>query len=355
MRTAMPDSYHQMIKDMRSGDTRALARLISLVENRREGWKEVMKAVYPLSGRATVFGITGSPGAGKSTLTNELARRCAGKGYSLGIIAVDPTSPFSGGALLGDRLRMRDIIELPGIFIRSMATRGMLGGLCQAARDVVRIMDAAGKDIVIIETVGVGQDEIEVVRASDCVILVSFPGQGDGIQAIKAGTMEIADLFVVNKSDRDGADEVVAEITAMLELGERRTRVAVVKTSAVTGEGLDELAQMLDQLARDRVRRACSRELIHEEILALVERELCRIARERLASGGILGLAVERVSAGKDDPYSVADALLKKLMDSGQGKGGARVSPASEAEKTLYTFDGCRQSGSADFRSIKKE
>lgn len=355
MKPAMPASYHQMIKDMRSGDTRALAKLISLVENRESGWKDIMKAVYPLGGRATVFGITGSPGAGKSTLTNEISRRCAARGYSLGIIAVDPTSPFSGGALLGDRLRMRDIIELPGIYIRSMATRGMLGGLCQAARDVIRILDAAGKDIVIIETVGVGQDEIEVVRASDFVMLVCFPGQGDGVQAIKAGTMEIADLFVVNKADRDGADEVVGEISAMLELGERQTNAAVIKTSAVTREGLDELTQIMERLVKGKVRRSSSRDLVREEVLTLLEREINRIVREKLVLDSTLDFAVEQVSTGENDPYSVVDALLKTIMHDGWNKGGACITPAFTAGKSLFTFSGYLSAESAEIRSRKKE
>ena len=173
-----------------------------------------------MAGSARVFGITGSPGAGKSTLTSEITRLLVDRGYSVGIIAVDPSSPFSGGALLGDRLRMKALFTLESVYIRSMATRGMLGGLCQAARDVVRIMDAFGKDIVLIETVGVGQDEIEIVRTADRVMVVMIPGQGDGIQAIKAGVMEIADIYVVNKADKPGADEVAADIGAMLSLSE---------------------------------------------------------------------------------------------------------------------------------------
>ena len=192
--------------------------MITRIENRDSGWKDAMKSIYPDTGATLVFGITGAPGAGKSTLTSKIAQGLVTKGYQVGIIAVDPSSPFSGGALLGDRLRMQDIATIEGIFIRSMATRGTLGGLCQGARDVIRIMDAFGKDIVLIETVGVGQDEIEVVRAADVVLVVSVPGLGDGIQTLKAGIMEIADLFVVNKADREGADEVVSDIQAMLEL-----------------------------------------------------------------------------------------------------------------------------------------
>jgi LAO/AO transport system kinase len=354
MKTKTSLTCQQMIKDMQTGDVRALAKLISLVENRQDGWKEIMKAVYPLAGKATVFGITGSPGAGKSTLTNEIARRCADKGYSLGIIAVDPTSPFSGGALLGDRLRMRDINELPGIFIRSMATRGMLGGLCQSARDITRILDAAGKDIVIIETVGVGQDEIEVVRASDFVMLVCFPGQGDGVQAIKAGTMEIADLFVVNKADRDGADEVMGEILAMLELGDRPTPATVIKTSAVTREGLDELTRSLEELVQDKVRRSRDRDLIHQEILMLLEREVSRIIREKLAVGSDLDRAIEEVLACVTDPYSAVDALLDKVLSRGKSK--SHSTSRSSRNKSPTNFSGACLSGiPADIHCRKKE
>jgi LAO/AO transport system kinase len=310
-----------LIEAARDGNIRALAQLISWVENRREGWKDAMKGIYVTTGHACVVGITGSPGAGKSTLTNEIAKRLVLRGHSIGIIAVDPSSPFSGGALLGDRLRMNDICTDERIFIRSMATRGMLGGLCQAARDVARILDAAGKDIILIETVGVGQDEIEVVSASDFVVLVTFPGQGDGIQAIKAGVMEIADLFVVNKADRDGADVLASEISAMLELSSDSGLKAqpVIKTSAVTKEGLDELVEVFLSLLREKKSGPKrSKDHVRQEILSIMEREVSTLLREQVMGNGHLDAEVDRIVSGLNDPYTVVDEILSRfpvLMD----------------------------------------
>jgi LAO/AO transport system kinase len=272
-----------------------------------------MKALYPHTGAARVIGITGPPGAGKSSLTNRIAAALVATGHRVGIIAVDPTSPFTGGALLGDRLRMRDVATTEGIFIRSMATRGTLGGLCQGARDVARILDAAGHDIVLIETVGVGQDEIEVVKAADRVVVVCVPGQGDGVQALKAGIMEIADIFVVNKADRDGADELVADIGSMLALtgGASEAQPPVIETCALSGEGVDALMAALAELVSGPA--SCderAHERTREEILVLLERSLARMVRERFEGDGRLDEAVEQVRGGGSDPYSVADALL---------------------------------------------
>ena len=270
----MKENLMLMIEAAKDSNERALAKLISHVEDRRTGWKDAMKAIYPKTGQTCVIGVTGSPGAGKSTLVGEFAKRLADLGHTIGIIAVDPSSPFSGGALLGDRIRMRDISTHHSIFIRSMATRGMLGGLCQAARDVVRIMDFAGRDVVIIETVGVGQDEIEVVSASDYVVLVTFPGQGDGIQAIKAGVMEIANLFVVNKCDRDGADVMASEISAMLDLSaDTGTAIPqVIKTSAITKEGMVELLDILSNFIHGKKKNPHhQKEHVRREILSILE------------------------------------------------------------------------------------
>ncbi len=309
----MQREVSEMIDAMKRGDTRALARTITLVENRSPGWKEAMQAIYGDTGSACVFGITGSPGAGKSTLTNEIALRLHDQGYSLGIIAVDPSSPFSGGALLGDRLRMRNICMKTDIFIRSMATRGVLGGLCQAARDVVRILDAAGKDIILIETVGAGQDEIDVVRVSNFVMVVCIPGQGDGIQAIKAGIMEIADLFIVNKADLGGADEIVADINGMLDLCTHNgiPRPPIMKTSTETKEGLDALVENLIAYARERkAATEVNRNHVKEEILSLLEREVFHFVREELSGNGRFEEAVEQVLSHRADPYSTVEELL---------------------------------------------
>lgn len=306
-------TWKDLVTGIREGNARALAKMITRIENRESGWKEAMKSIYPDTGTALVLGITGSPGAGKSSLTNRIAHGLVARGFRVGVIAVDPSSPFSGGALLGDRLRMRDIATTEGIFIRSMATRGTLGGLCQGARDVIRIMDAFGKDVVLIETVGVGQDEIEVVKAADFVMVVCVPGLGDGIQTLKAGIMEIADIFVVNKADRDGADEVVSDIQAMLELsqeGEEGTP-PVLKTSAVTGEGIETLVETLirfKETGNGKNRDDPAR--IKEEILTLMEREVFDQIRKQWEKNGRLEAAVNRVIHGKQDPYSVSEEML---------------------------------------------
>jgi len=310
---AMDPSWDDLITGIKKRNVRAMARLITRVENREPGWEAAMKAIYPDTGSARVFGITGAPGSGKSTLTGEISRELVRRGLTVGILAVDPSSPFSGGALLGDRLRMKKIFTTNEIFIRSMATRGMLGGLCQAARDVVRIVDAFGKDIILIETVGVGQDEIEIVKTADRVMVVCIPGQGDGIQAIKAGVMEIADLYVINKADRPGADDVEADIRAMLELASPSgTPVPpVLKTSALKNEGIEALVStLLDAPAAFEPQRAKSELLVKEEILSMIEREFSRYVRRKWEHNGELGSAVSQVLEKKQDPYSIVHELL---------------------------------------------
>lgn len=312
----MERAWQELIDAVSGGERRALGRLITRVENREPGWQDAMKALYPRTGTARIVGITGPPGAGKSSLTNRIAAILLERGRRVGIIAVDPTSPFSGGALLGDRLRMRDVATASGIFIRSMATRGTLGGLCQGARDVARILDAAGHELVLIETVGVGQDEIEVVKAADLVVVVCVPGQGDGIQTLKAGIMEIADLFVVNKADREGADELVADIRSMLALSGDRNGEAppVLETCALSGEGVETLVAALVERA-DRAGSSGERTeaRVREEILTLIERELARLVRRRFGSDSRLDEVVKSVQGGEIDPYSAAEAILESL------------------------------------------
>lgn len=311
----MNDNWEDLIAGLKKGSPRALSRLITRVENRHPGWEEAMRNIYDSTGRARIFGITGSPGAGKSTLTKELSLVLLEKGLSIGIIAVDPSSPFSGGALLGDRLRMQELYELPQVFIRSMATRGRMGGLCHAARDVTRILDAFGKDVILIETVGVGQDEIEIVRVSDSVMVVCVPGQGDGIQAIKAGIMEIADFFVVNKADRDGADELVTDINAMLELSTQAddAKPPVLKTSALKKQGIKELAAFILR-PQDR-NRQFEKKNIREEIVGLLEGEMSRRLRIGLEDNPQIDELVEKIASRESDPYSVMEVLLDDLMD----------------------------------------
>jgi len=309
----MDRSFNAIIDEMKKGNVRALARLISCVENRYPGWKEIMKQIYPDTGSAKIFGITGSPGAGKSTLSNSIAMGLVGKGLSVGIIAIDPSSTFSGGAFLADRLRMPDAVLGKDMFIRSLATRGMLGGLCQSAKDVARLMDAFGKDIILIETVGVGQDEIDIAKAADLVMVVCIPGQGDGIQALKSGIMEIADIFIVNKADRDGADKVESDIMAMLNTSsqKRDTLPPVLKTSALRNEGIDavvaELLRMKDAGLELKVNEE---ERIRDEILLHIEDNIFQYVRDELIKDGKLETEVEKVLSGKTDPYSAAENIF---------------------------------------------
>src|SRR6201999_2087867 len=229
---------------------RALARAISLVENDAPPASEVLSCCFPFSGRALRIGITGAPGAGKSTLVDKLARHYRAAGVTVGVIAVDPTSPFSGGAILGDRIRMQESLGDPGLYVRSMATRGSLGGLARTTADVTSVIEASGKDVILIETVGVGQDEIDIVRLADVTVVVLVPGMGDDVQSLKAGIMEIADLFVVNKADREGADRVEKEVRAMQSLATSHGSWVppVVKTVASTGEGIDKLTETIEQM-----------------------------------------------------------------------------------------------------------
>ncbi len=314
----MKNEWKELIEKMVNGSALALSRLITRVENREPGWMDAMQEIYPGTGRARIIGITGSPGAGKSTLTNQIGRKLVEQGSKVGIIAVDPSSPFSGGALLGDRIRMMDVSDMEGVFVRSMATRGALGGLNQSARDVAKIMDASGKDIILIETVGVGQDEVEVVKTADLVLVVCVPGQGDGIQAIKAGIMEIANLFVVNKADREGADQVVMDIETMLELGldTGRPKPAIMKTVATKGEGISQLVEqtlgLLDSFDR---KDTWQKERIQEELIGLVEKEVVGIIKKNWNENGELEKAIELIIERKKDPYSIVQKVIAPLND----------------------------------------
>ncbi|WP_405488769.1 methylmalonyl Co-A mutase-associated GTPase MeaB [Streptomyces sp. NBC_00096] len=312
----------QLVAQAREGRPRAVARLISLVEGASPQLREVMAALAPLTGNAYVVGLTGSPGVGKSTTTSALVSAYRQAGKRVGVLAVDPSSPFSGGALLGDRVRMSDHASDPGVYIRSMATRGHLGGLAWAAPQAIRVLDAAGCEVILVETVGVGQSEVEIAAQADTSVVLLAPGMGDGIQAAKAGILEIGDVYVVNKADRDGADATARELNHMLSLGESRGkgdwRPPIVKTVAARGTGIDELVEALEKhrawmdergvLAQRRTARA-AREVETIAITAL---------RARLADlhgDTRLEALAARVAGGELDPYAASDALLATLTE----------------------------------------
>jgi LAO/AO transport system kinase len=310
-------SIAELVSGALSGSVRALAKLITLVENEMPGAVEALQQLYPRTGHAYIVGITGPPGSGKSTLTDKITKELRKKGYTVGIVAVDPTSPFSGGALLGDRLRMQDITSDEGVFVRSMATRGTLGGLSRATADTVKILDAFGKDFILIETVGVGQDEVDIAKTADTTLLISVPGLGDEIQALKAGIMEIGDIFVVNKSDREGADRLVTELSLMLDLNPAMGpwRPPIVKIVATLGEGILDLTEKIwkhrqflqegSGLLRKRNERA------KQEILNLIEGEVSKYIHKMLKYDVTFDEVIEQVVARKKDPYSYAQKVTE--------------------------------------------
>ena len=312
-RTADPEA---LITAARSGDPRSLARLVSLVEDESGELRRVMKVIAPLTGHAHVVGLTGSPGVGKSTVTGGLVRAYRDQGLRVGVLAVDPSSPFSGGALLGDRVRMQDHATDDQVFIRSMASRGHLGGLSWATPQALRILAAAGFDVVLVETVGVGQAEVEIASLADTALVVVAPGLGDSIQAAKAGILEIADVFAVNKSDRPGAQEAVRDLRTMLAMagyGADDWKPPIVSTVAASGEGIADLVAAIDK-HRDWLARTGQRDQrrlgrVREEISAIALGEL----RQRM--GGLPGESrldelADRVLAGDLDPYAAADELI---------------------------------------------
>jgi LAO/AO transport system kinase len=299
---------------------RAVGRLISLVEDESPALREVMALLAPRAGHARVVGLTGSPGVGKSTSTNALVAAYRRRGMKVGVLAVDPSSPFSGGALLGDRVRMQDHATDDGVFIRSMASRGHLGGLSWSTPQALRVLSAAGCDVVLIETVGVGQAEVEIASLADTTLVLLAPGMGDGIQAAKAGILEVADVFVVNKADRDGADTVVRDLRYMLSLGDRRTddgwRVPILKTVAAKGEGVDEVVDDIERhgawLAGNGMLEQRRRKRAADEVEAIALTAL-RSRMGDLRGGDALDRLAGRVVAGELDPYAAADVLVDAL------------------------------------------
>jgi LAO/AO transport system kinase len=308
-----------LVAKAREGDPRAVARLISLVENGDPALAEVAATLAPHTGQAQVVGLTGSPGVGKSTTTNELVRALRKAGRRVGVLAVDPSSPFTGGAILGDRVRMQEHTTDPGVYIRSMSSRGQLGGLAAATPQAVRVLEGAGCDVILVETVGVGQAEVEIASLADTTLVLLAPGMGDAIQAVKAGVLEIADVFVINKADRPGADATYRDIQGMLGLGERNAgdwRPQVVRATAVRGEGIDDV-----QAAIEKHREwltATGNLRLRRERRAAVEVEAIALGTLRARIGGVregtaLAALAAKVADGELDPYAAADELIKDL------------------------------------------
>ncbi|NTW17823.1 MAG: methylmalonyl Co-A mutase-associated GTPase MeaB [Syntrophaceae bacterium] len=312
------------VADILQGSPLAVSRVITWLENEDERARVLMKEIYSHTGNAYLLGITGSPGTGKSTLTDGVTWQLRNKGQTVGIVAVDPSSPFTGGALLGDRIRMTRHSEDPGVFMRSMATRGYLGGLAQFSRGAVKVLDASGKNYVIIETVGVGQDEVDIMRVADTTCVVLVPGLGDVIQSMKAGIMEIADIYVINKCDRPGADQLFSEVRYRVDqdasIKDRTWVPPVVKTIAVEGKGEDELIEAiaahrtyLEQSGKLLEKR---RERTREETLQMIHHELFRIIRARLAENSRIEHMVEAIMEHEMSPYNVVEEVVREWLPS---------------------------------------
>jgi LAO/AO transport system kinase len=310
-----------LVEQLRAGDPRALARAISAVENRASESSELLKALFPHSGHARILGLTGPPGAGKSTLVDQLARHYRKHKRTVGIIAVDPTSPYTGGAILGDRIRMQEHFSDPGIYIRSMATRGSLGGLAQSTADVATVLDASGRDLIMIETVGVGQDEVDVVRLADITVVILVPGMGDDVQSIKAGIMEIADIFAINKSDHEGAERVEREIRALQSLAVRSDNWTppIVKTVATDGTGIGELAEAIE--IYEKYLKSEDLVLKHkiqnwqDRLIEMLRQALLEKARQQMGDGNLTRYAAE-IAEHKRDPYTLVEEITEKLGQS---------------------------------------
>lgn len=309
---------NNLLERAAAGDIRAIGRLISLVEAESSSSKDIMKTIYPKSGRAHVIGITGSPGAGKSTFVNRLIAQFLAEGKRVGVIAIDPSSPFTGGAILGDRLRMQDHALEEEVFIRSMGSRGNLGGVSRSTHEGALILDACGYDVVIVETVGVGQSEVDIVKIADTVCLILTPGMGDDVQIMKAGIMEIADIFVVNKADREGADKVAADVQVMLKmLGEREWVPPVVLVSSQKNTGVDQVKEVINKhstyLAESVEGRRRRWSQLEMEVEAILRGEISSIVEKEWKERRNDGL-MEDLSARKCDPYTLSGEIIQKII-----------------------------------------
>jgi LAO/AO transport system kinase len=304
-----------------AGDVRTVARLIRDIDDRVPGVRDVLKALYAHTGKAYVIGITGAPGVGKSTLVDQMVNHYRKQGKSVGVLAVDPTSPFSGGAILGDRIRMQRHSLDDGVFIRSLATRGHFGGLSHSTRSAIDVLDAMGKDYIIVETVGVGQDEVDVVKSAQTTVIMVIPGMGDDIQAIKAGILEVGDVFVINKADREGADKTFNELRQMIDMGhkkyeEGKWKPPILKAEAVFDRGVAELLETIEKhrnhlLNESRGKKpGKNKERVREEMAEMIKNRLIQEVLERMLESGEFDRAVDAVAAGETDPYTACDDLL---------------------------------------------
>lgn len=311
----MSDLARAVIK----GDHRAIARAISLVENNRSAAQEMMKKIFPHTGESIIIGVTGAPGSGKSTLVDQMLGFLRKKGKKIGIVAVDPSSPFSGGAILGDRIRMMQHSVDPEIFIRSMATRGHLGGVAKATGEAISVLEAAGKNIILVETVGVGQDEVEVVKLADIILVVLIPGAGDDIQVFKAGIMEIADIFVLNKADSPLAERTEKQLKAMLDLGlGGKAPPPVINTVATEGRGVDKLIDEIDRLVTDKdqeLKDSRKKRLIPWMLMDIISEKIYSSVTQHIKTAEFEDL-IERIHRRETDPYSVADEIVDRLKKS---------------------------------------
>ena len=307
---------NSLLNNFLKGDTRELARVITRVENRSADSLNILRQLFPHTGGSDIIGVTGSPGSGKSSLVDRLAVAYRRHGKRIGIVAVDPSSPFTGGAILGDRIRMQSLGVDPGIYIRSMASRGHLGGLARTTADVVTVLDAAGRNPILVETVGVGQDEIEIVKLADVSVVVLVPGMGDDIQALKAGIMEIGDIFVINKCDRAGVEKMERSIVAMLSLAHRSDgwRPPVVKTIATQGEGIDELVENIGRCRQffenSALRAEKKRAAARQRLLMLLQERLMDTAVHEIFPNGELNHVVDQIAERRQDPYSIVEKII---------------------------------------------
>ncbi len=325
--------YSKLIDNLIKGDTRAAARLITTVENDIQAAEKIINSIYKFTGNAYILGITGAPGSGKSTFISTLTKKLISQGKNIGIVCVDPTSPLSGGALLGDRIRMKENFSLENVFIRSMANRMQLGGLARATEDVIKILDAYGCDIILVETVGVGQSEVDIFKSAHTVVVLLVPGLGDDIQAIKAGIMEITDIFVVNKMDLEGADKKVADIMQMLELGmnfkysEEKTNAdfakikqwtpEIVKVNSKTGENFDSLLELIEKhtkyLKSSKVIESYKINRIKNETSQILKYKITKKVEKLLSSNSVIDEYIKLVMDKSMDPYSMANLIIKLL------------------------------------------